>query len=72
MNEINEGEVLKFVESQIDSVLESRYRILLLPSVAERVRTSDLPGYRVLTSSQGIRIRNLLEDKNHELICRST
>ncbi|GFT10675.1 hypothetical protein NPIL_215801 [Nephila pilipes] len=68
MSNSNEDEVLKFLQSQTDSMRELRFRILLLPSAAERIRPNDLPGHQILTPYQRIRIRNLLEDKKHELI----
>ncbi|KAF8794565.1 hypothetical protein HNY73_002536 [Argiope bruennichi] len=68
MSKINNPDVLKMIESQFDGVLELKNRILLLPSTAERVRLTDLPGHHVITEKQRIRIRQLLEDKEHALI----
>ncbi|GBN16111.1 hypothetical protein AVEN_196505-1 [Araneus ventricosus] len=68
MYKTNNSDALKMVESQVDGVLELKNRILLLPSTAEQVRLADLPGHHVFTEKQRIRIRQLLEDKEHSLI----
>lgn len=56
------------IEAQTDGVLALKLSILLLPSTAERVKSSDLPGYKQSRPEQLDRIRQLLADRDNELI----
>ncbi|GIY36542.1 hypothetical protein CEXT_110381 [Caerostris extrusa] len=68
MSKLENYDAHRALELLTDGVMERGYRILLLPSNAERIQLADLAGHQSLTEKQRKRIRDLLDDKEHALI----